>query len=48
MFTTSTDDNVFEKAFMISFQLLTSMILGADFMTEYDAPVNFKERCLEC
>jgi hypothetical protein len=47
MFAISIDDNNFESVFMISSQLLTSMILGADFMTEYDVVVNFKERCLE-
>ena len=39
-------DNCFEHVFLVSDQLIESLLIGADFLQEYGLVVNFKTNCL--
>ena len=39
-------DDYFENVFLVSGQLIESLLIGADFLQEYGLVVNFKTNCL--
>jgi len=39
-------DDCFEHVFLVSGQLIESLLIGADFLQEYGVVVNFKTSCL--
>ena len=42
----SIGDDCFEHVFLVSGQLIESLLIGADFLQEYGLVVNFKTNCL--
>ena len=38
---------MFEHVFLVSGQLIESMVIGADFLQQYGLVVNFKTNCLK-